>query len=251
MESEVDSTANRRMIFAAAFLPHDIPHYWDIVAEFANQHNPGKSRVTKESAKVVVENLQVLKPNIFSTDSSLRDELINMKYDVTGQPLGIPLVSSKKSCLSCDGRLLLRNDRASYLILYTESLGTVPATQFYKYCQNYRKGCKFVQYYGHYSVGDATKYYSNDWMTLPYFLSSQETGFEMSMLKKYDIELLIGQMSYKQKADIYNVEKRYDTTKKECSTIEKEKVPRKPPVHRYVFCVSLKSFVRDCGIHCH
>ena len=53
MESEVDSTAKRRIIFAAAFLPHDIPHYWDIVAKFANQHNPGKSRVTKKSAKAV------------------------------------------------------------------------------------------------------------------------------------------------------------------------------------------------------
>ena len=128
-----------------------------------------------------------------------------------------------------------------HIILYTESLGTVSATQFYKYCQNYQKGCKVVQYYGHYSVGDANIYYNYDWMTLPYFLSSQETGFEMSMLKKYDIELLIGQISYTQRADIYNVEKGYDTTKKECSTIEKEKVLRKPPVHRcvnYLMCYS-------------
>ena len=44
MESEVDK---RRMIFAAAFLPQNIPHYWDIVVEFANENNPGKSRITK------------------------------------------------------------------------------------------------------------------------------------------------------------------------------------------------------------
>lgn len=111
MESEVDITAQRRMIFAASFLPQDIPNYWDIVAEFANQSNPGESRITKESAKVVVENLQVLKPKVFSADLSLKNELINMKYGITGQPIGIPLVSSKKSCLSCDGKLLLRNDR--------------------------------------------------------------------------------------------------------------------------------------------
>ena len=139
---------------------------------------------------------------------------------------------------------MLRNDRPSHIILYTESLGTVPATQFYKYCQNYRKGCKFVQYYGHYSVGDASIYYNNDWMTLPYFLSSQETGFEMSILKKYDVELLIGQMSYKQRADFYNVGKRYDT---------KEKVPRKPPVHRYVRTyvkLNLLTLFCVCGMHC-
>lgn len=234
MESEIDITAQRRMIFAAAFLPQDIPHYWDIIAEFAAQDNPGKPRITKDSAKLVVENLQVLKPEVFITDLSLTNQLINMEYGITRQPLGIPLVSSQKSCLSCNGKLLLRNDRPSHVILYTETLGTVSATQFYKYCQNHRKGCKFVQYYGHYSVGDVNMYYDHDWNILPYFLSSQETGFEMSILKKYDIELLIGQMSYKQRADIYNIEKGYDTTKKESSTTEKEKVPRKPPVHRYV-----------------
>ena len=49
MKSEVDITAKRRMIFAAGFLPQDIPHYWDIVAEFANESNPGMLRNTKES----------------------------------------------------------------------------------------------------------------------------------------------------------------------------------------------------------
>lgn len=57
----------------------------------------------------------------------------------------------------------------------------------------------------------------------------------MSMLKKFDIELLIGQISYKQKADIYNVSKGYDTTKKQCSTIVKEKEPRTQPVHGYAW----------------
>ena len=60
MESEVNTTAQRRMIFAAAFLHKDILHYWDIVAEFSNQDNPGKSRITKDSAKLMVENLHVL-----------------------------------------------------------------------------------------------------------------------------------------------------------------------------------------------
>ena len=52
----------------------------------------------------------------------------------------------------------------------------------------------------------------------------------MKMLKNFDIELLIGQISYKQKADIYNVTKGYDNTKKTCSSIEKDE-SHKPPVH--------------------
>jgi hypothetical protein len=47
--------------------------------------------------------------------------------------------------------------------------------------------------------------YDDDWQDHTYFISTQETGFELSMLKKFDVELLIGQMSYKQKATIYNI----------------------------------------------
>ena len=34
------------------------------------------------------------------------------------------------------------------------------------------------------------------------------------MLQKFDVELLIGQVSYKQKADIYNIYNGYDNTMK-------------------------------------
>ena len=48
------------------------------------------------------------------------------------------------------------------------------------------------------------------------------------------VELLIGQLSYKQKADIY-VSHGYDTAKKKFSTVEKEKEARKQPPHGYVY----------------
>ena len=40
------------------------------------------------------------------------------------------------------------------------------------------------------------------------------------MLQKFDVELLIGQVSYKQKASIYNITNGYDDTKKERGTRE-------------------------------
>ena len=43
-----------------------------------------------------------------------------------------------------------------------------------------------------------------NWRELPYFISSRETAFEMSMLIKLDADILIGLMSYKQRADVYN-----------------------------------------------
>ena len=46
--------------------------------------------------------------------------------------------------------------------------------------------------------------YDANWRELPYFISSRETAFEMSLLTKLDADILIGVMSYKQSADIYN-----------------------------------------------
>lgn len=230
---EKNASVQRRMAFATSYLPPDIPGYWTIVASFANHVVSDKSSVSPELAKVAMENMQIFYNEAFTSDTVLTQQLIAMEYSVTKQPLGVPLVPTQTKCSSCGGKLLLRGDRPSRLTLYTESMGTVPATHFHKYCVNSRKGCRFIQFYGYSKLGAGSMHYDSNWMMLPYFISSQETGFEMKMLKNFDVELLIGQISYKQKADIYNVTKGYDTTKKACTTIERDEEPRQPPVHGY------------------
>ncbi len=77
------------------------------------------------------------------------------------------------------------------------------------------RGCKLTQFYGYSKDGDKRGIlYDAEWKTHTYFLSSQETGFQLSMLQNFDIELLIGQVSYKQRAEIYNVCNGYDNAKK-------------------------------------
>ena len=225
-----DTGVLRRMLFATSYLPSDIPHYWNIVATFSTQ---GSSRISPETTKMLMENMQILNAEAFCTDGELMRELISMEYGPTKQPLGVPLIPSQTECCSCGGKLLLRGDRPSRLSLYTESLGTVPATHYHKYCHNYRKGCNVVQFYGYHRDRDHRLRYDH-WMRLPYFLSSQETGFELEMLRKFDVELLIGQISYQQKADIYNISNGYDATKKQCSmTVKVNPVYSQPP-HGYV-----------------
>ena len=228
-----DAAVQRRMIFATHYLPHDLPNYWDIIARFSNQVNLEQSGISPESAKMTMENIHILSPQAFISDMELTKELIEMECNVTKQSLGIPLVPNQTNCISCGGNLLLRSDRPSRISLYTESLGTVPGTHYHKYCQNYRKGCRLVQYYGYHKTGSENAEYSANWDTLPYFISTQETGFEIKFLKQFDVELLIGQVSYKQKADIYNIAKGYDTTKKFSSVTETEKSTHKTPVHGY------------------
>ena len=61
------------------------------------------------------------------------------------------------------------------------------------------------QHYGYYTEGDTSKVkYDEDWYALSYFMSTRETAFSMNMLHRLDTEILIGQISYKQRADIYN-----------------------------------------------
>ena len=52
--------------------------------------------------------------------------------------------------------------------------------------------------------------YDDDWEILPYFLSSREIALEMSILSQLDAKILIGQLSYKQRADIYNYTHKYE-----------------------------------------
>ena len=132
-------------------------------------------------------------------------ELLINERGRDGKPIGIARISSHKWCQSCGGDLMVKADRPSYLILYTDSIGTVTAVHYRKICKNTRRGlCNTVQYFGYYSEETGAITYDANWRELPYFISSRETVFEMSLLTKLDADILIGVMSYKQSADIYN-----------------------------------------------
>ena len=54
----------------------------------------------------------------------------------------------------------------------------------------------------------------SDWDELPYFVSTSKTGFSLTFLERFDSELLLGQVSYNQKCDIYNYFHKHETTQK-------------------------------------
>ena len=116
-------SVQRRMLFAASFLPPDMPLYWDVVASFANQAIAGaQPGVTTEEVKLVIENMKILYSEGFLFDSDLTQQIIAVDYSVTNKPLGITLVSSKTKCHECGGQPFLRRDRPSRMTLYTASL---------------------------------------------------------------------------------------------------------------------------------
>ena len=129
--------------------------------------------------------------------------------------VGVVLMSKKQNCTECEEKLL-RADHLSNVTLYTDSYGTLPAVHYHKYCRNHKKGCSLVQYYGYHTKGLFQLHFDADWEENKYLISSQETAFELQLLSKFDVELLIGQLSYKQRAKMYNVIHNYEDVKKRC-----------------------------------
>ena len=151
----------------------------------------------------LIENIQSFDGRAFETDESLIRQLIGWTPSA-GRPLGIVLISPQVDCLQCGHTLTLRKDRPSSIVVYDENLGSVPGSHFHKTCTN--RLCTLTQYYGYYTTGTLTSqvFYNTDWRVHKYFVSSTLTAFSMRMLERVDSQIVIGQLSYKQIADIFN-----------------------------------------------
>ncbi len=113
-------------------------------------------------------------------------------------------MSNATKCVVCESALKLRKDRPSSVVVYDDNMGTLPGSHFHKLCTNRSCGC--TQYYGYYTTGSLPSkvFFNSEWDTLPFFVSSRETVFSMAALKRFDSGILLGQLSFKQCADIYN-----------------------------------------------
>lgn len=187
----------RKIIFALVNLPDDLPNLWDVVVQFATKDEDYS--IPSNDIKMLMENIQELDSAAFTTDLKLLQEL--MKFQIPRhKPLGCILISSNGICLLCEKKLLLRKDRPAPLVIYDDRLGTVPGSHYHKYCS-----CGFTQYYGYYTTGGSTEvHYNPNWESLPFFVSSRETAFSINLLKRFNAEILLGQLSFKQCADVYN-----------------------------------------------
>ena len=202
MEQATDTSVLRRILFATSILLADTPDLWEIVAKFAVSKS--NANILPEQARVIADNITYTDELALMSDDELFMELTMMPFK-SKEHIGVNLISKKQRCVECGGKLLIRRDRPSKMTIYTDTYGTLPCYQYRKYCSNNRQGCHIVQHYGYYTKDTSELYFDSDWYDHKYFVSSQETAFELQLLTRFDFELLIGQISYKQKADIYNV----------------------------------------------
>ena len=202
-KSVKDTSVLRRLQFAAAFLPKDIPKYGEAITSFALTGKEDRNSLNPAQAVQIVENLAMVDSAALASDVELTREIVAMKRPESDAPIGYPLISNKSKCGKCGSKLYIRESRFSSVTLYHDQLGTLPGTHYTRYCR--RKGCSFQQHYGYYTEGDCSEVmYDSDWSEEQFFMSTRETGFCMDMLRRLDKEILIGQISYKQRADLYN-----------------------------------------------
>ena len=213
-----DVSVIRRLSFAAINIHKDTPNYWEIVTKFGFRTSSSSVSPCSEKVKVFMENVEYLDGHAFDHDSDMLRELLQQE-GFQGHLLGIVLISSNSTCGACGGQLLLRADRPSFPIIYSDKLGTVCGTHFRKYCKNNHTGCSFTQHYGYHMNGSNSEMvYDHDCLDLPFFLSSNSTGFETKMLCNLTAEILLSQMAYRQRAEIYNYVHGYDFTLKKSAT---------------------------------
>ena len=84
------------------------------------------------------------------------------------KPLGIVLLSEAKTCPECKNNLLLRKDRPAAVVIYHDTMGSIPGTHYHRYCSNRR--CSYTQYYGYHTLAKADgshgSVFDNNWLTL-------------------------------------------------------------------------------------
>ena len=217
-----DVSVLRRLSFAASYLNKETPKYWDIVKAFGYMSS-GIQPPESKQVELFMQNLEYLDNSAMEVDHILIQQLQQIE-GFQGHPLEIVLISANKTCQLRGGTLLLRADRPSFPTIYREMLGTACGTHFRKYCQNNHRGCSFTQHYGFCTKESENEaVYDQDCLDLPYFLSSHMTAFETKMLQKFSGEILLGQLAYRQKCDIYNYTHQYD------SGIKKKNPCMKPP----------------------
>lgn len=198
-----DISTVRRLTFATTFYPKSMPNYWERVSSFGTYGRQDKCIISADTTRMVMENMAAIDKEAFDSDEVLLTEIITRSISGEDVQLGVVLISPNEICQLCNKPLYIRKDRSSKVTLYDDQHGTLVATHYVKYCKSSR--CSFQQYYSFHTLGIVGEVrYNENWETLPIFMSSRETAFTMEMMKRLDKEILIGQLSYKQRADIYN-----------------------------------------------
>ena len=195
----------RRLLFAVMTLPKDLHNLWGVAVEFSTWGQEARHTLNAGTGQAFCTECA---RTGFVADKKLLQDLMEFQVPKC-KPLGLILISSKSDCFLCGSKLMLRKNRPSPVVIYDDKMGTIPGSHFHKYCTN--QACGLTQYYGYYTTGGISSQviFDLEWETLPHFVSSHESVFSMDVLRRFNAEIILGQLSFKQCADVYNFVHKY------------------------------------------
>lgn len=201
-------SAITRGLYYFSHIPRAFPDFGKRLFEFATNGN--KDAVARET--VNAESFFALSSNLVSLyNLTGKEDMWKDVHDASLEEgkfgLGVVLMSMKTNCRICNKELRAKTSRVVNVIVYHELRGSFMGCCIPKVCSN--RSCKLIQHYGYYSIGES-RFYDEDWHENDYLLSSGKTAFDMQLLRKFEVEILIGKLSFKEKADIYNEVNGYD-----------------------------------------
>ena len=205
-----DFSAVRRALFFINTVPKVVPNFIDHLANFAarglkrrRSSGPEESQnfANGEAIANLASNLITLFPDLKKKEEELWQELHEFSIEQNEHALGAVLVSEIIHCRLCGNVLHVKCSRISEVLVYDHAKGTFIASKIPKVCCN--RKCQLTQRYGYYTVGN-DKFYDENWDSNEFLLSTSRTAFTLSLLQKFEYEILIAKMSFKEKVDIYN-----------------------------------------------
>ena len=95
-------------------------------------------------------------------------------------------VHEYKVCCLCNAALAIEN-KSHVIVVYHTEHGTYLGSCMTKVCCK----CIIYEHYGYYTE-KSHRFYDAEFLDLEFFLSSEETAFEMSLLQQYAALLVVG-----------------------------------------------------------
>lgn len=115
-----------------------------------------------------------------------------------GQPMGTLLVTDKENCRKC-GKALVLDKKSHPVIIYHTQRGTYIGSRLVKQCRK----CQIHEHYGHWTI-EGQKHFDAATLQLPFLLSTEDTAFDMILLKECSNLLVVGAVPFSTFASAYN-----------------------------------------------
>lgn len=175
-------------------------HLTTIVKRFVFKEDEcivGKELVLTETFAAECEGLIYLNKSILSSEKKLFQEFHDLSL-ISGQPMATVLVSSQEVCRICNKTLSVKS-KIQPIVIYSSYHGTYLGSRITKVCQK----CKLYEHYGYWTC-DGKKHFTEDTLQLDFLLSTEDTAFELALLRQHAHLLVLGAVPFSTFAAYYN-----------------------------------------------